>query len=467
MRLRSIAVLALALLPALPTHAGGPPDDAARRAKVEAAKKVLAEDEAAFQTKVNAAIDRGVAWLRDHQKSSGNFPAFGDTLAPGSYNPMDLGVNGLVLLTLAKCGVPSDDKMIERLKTWAFGGYANMKGLKKVTVYSAATLLLGLDAAYNQAPKDDTTVTRDRYGSTVAHKHAPCKWPAPVQALIEELVKVLRADQLPKLGGWRYPGNTQGSPPGDADLSNTQYAMLALNAAARCGVSIPAEVWLRAAEWVLAAQEKDGAPGELWVENAAWEPGLDDVARFQSAGKRKARGWTYMPASKDGSTGSMTTAGIACLAIAKERLMEAGKLTPELTRRLDAAMLDGLVWLSEAFTITDNPVMPSGGAPWHYYYLYGLERVMSLTGVAFFGKNAAYRLGAEHLLGAQEKDGRWREASAAGRTSDESESMVTQTCFALLFLRRATTPPQVPVTPQGLTGGDAPPTDGRDVPPPK
>jgi hypothetical protein len=163
----------------------------------------------------------------------------------------------------------------------------------------------------------------------------------------------------------------------------------------------------------------------------------------------------------EGTTGSMTTAGLAGLAIVKERLTEAGKLPPDAARRIDAAMLDGLVWLSEAFTVEDNPVLPSGGAPWHYYYLYGLERVGALTGLVHVGKNDWYRKGAEHLLRAQEKEGGWKEAQGAGRMNDEHESAVCQTCFALLFLRRATTPPAVPVTPQALTGGDAPPSDNR------
>jgi hypothetical protein len=158
----------------------------------------------------------------------------------------------------------------------------------------------------------------------------------------------------------------------------------------------------------------------------------------------------------------MTCAGLAGLAVVKERLGEAGKLTPELGRRLDSAMLDGFAWLSDAFTVTDNPVLPRGAAMWHYYYLYGLERVGSLTGIRHHAKQDWYRVGAEHLLGAQEKTGGWKEADSKVRPADSTESAITQTCFALLFLKRATTPPSVPVTPPVLTkGGEDAPTDGR------
>src|SRR5262249_13356637 len=147
-----------------------------------------------------------------------------------------------------------------------------------------------------------------------------------------------------------YPGVEGGSPAGEADMSNTQYALLGLNAAARCNTVIPVEVWSRALEYVTKEQEQDTVDGDLFVESAAWGRGLDDAPHFQSAGKRKARGWRYTPdGAKAMTNGSMTTAGIASLAIVKERLTEAGKCPPDVAHRIDSAMLDGLVWLSNVF----------------------------------------------------------------------------------------------------------------------
>lgn len=458
--MRRSALLALAVLLSSTVRA----DDAAdaRKAKIEAAKKAAAADEKAFHERVNRAIDAGVAWLRTKQRSGGNFPAYGDNLPANTYQPLDLGVNSLVLLTLAKSGVAPDDKAVDRLKGWCLANYANMKGLKKVMTYPAGVLLMALEALYNPAAKEDREVKRDRYGTTVTQKKTPCKYPSAVASLVEELVKFLRDTFVPKVNGWRYPGNTQGSPAGALDLSNTQYALLGLNAAARCGTVVPTDLYLKVLEYLLGTQQKDGLPTELFVESSAWEPGADDVPRWQSIGKRAGRGFPYMPGSTEGTTGSMTTAGVACLAIVKERLAEAGKLTPELGRRIDSALLDGLAWLSDVFTVTDNPVVPAGGAPWHYYYLYGIERVGALTGVRHIAKIDWYRAGADHLVGAQEKDGSWRRSGAvAGKVADENESEIVQTCFALLFLKRATTPPTVPITPVALTGGDAPPTDLR------
>lgn len=459
---RLAASLLLVLLPAGVARAQDAPD-AARAAKVEAAKQALAADKKAFDDRVNAAIDKGVAWLLKKQRSAGNFPAYGDKLPPNTYQPMDLGVNALVMLTLVKGGVAADHKAVEKLKTWCLGNYANMKGLKNVLVYPASVLLMAFEAAYRDPGQDEAAVKRDRYGTTVGRKRTPCKYPAAIASLVDELAKFLVKNQVPKAGGWRYPGVTGGAPPGDAEMSNTQYALLGLNAAARCGTVVPVDVWNKALEYVLKEQEKDGIPGDLWVENPAWEPGLDDVPQFLSGGKRKARGWKYTP---DGpqtlTTGSMTTAGVACLAIVKERLADAGKLPPETARRIDGAMLDGLVWLAEAFTVDGNPTFPAGGAPWHLYYLYGLERVGALTGLPHVGKHDWYRKGGELLLSAQKPDGHWEGQVGTMGLTDEHESEIVQTCFALLFLKRATSPPTVPVTPPEVTGStDAPPVDHR------
>jgi hypothetical protein len=154
----------------------------------------------------------------------------------------------------------------------------------------------------------------------------------------------------------------------------------------------------------------------------------------------------------------MTCAGVTCLGIVKERLWARSKLTPDVSKRLDKGMLDGLAWLSDHFTVADNPDPPS---QWHYYYLYGLERTGAKVGVRFVGTHDWYREGAEHLLAAQEKGGGWAEAAMSGKPADNCESAVTQTCFALLFLKRATKPPPVPMTPPVLTGGGEPPKDNR------
>jgi hypothetical protein len=142
----------------------------------------------------------------------------------------------------------------------------------------------------------------------------------------------------------------------------------------------------------------------------------------------------------------MTTAGIACLAIVKERLQALGDLDKETKSAIDKSMLDGLAWMSRNFAVDKNP----GQGAWHYYYLYGLERVGAFTGLRYIGKNDWYRAGARYLLQEQQKDGHWPEPAKTDHL--QYEERLVQTCFALLFLRRATVPPAQPIGPV-VTGG--------------
>lgn len=438
-------------------------DPAARRARQEEGKRQEAADRAAFQARVNAAIDRGMAWLRGQQRNDGSYPGFADALKPREYNPMDVGLNALVMLTLAHGNAKPDEDAVKKCLRFCQFHYAggngswNLKGNGKVTVYTAATLILALDALFRGVEEKDAAPKRDRYGNLEPAKSQKCKYPEAIRKWIQELVEFLVGCQV-ETGGWRYPGNAIQSEEGATDLSNTQYALLGLDTAMRCGIPVPAGTWIKAAEHVLKEQEAEGLPAALWAPEETWAPGDDPAKRFREVGKAQARGWCYLPGGPTPPTGSMTAAGVTCLALAKERLWALEALTPDLRKRIDRGLLDGLAWLSEHFTVEDNPEPPS---QWHYYYLYGLERTAAKLGLEFIGRHAWYREGAEHLLGAQTKEGGWAEAAASGKPADATESAITQTCFALLFLKRATPAPSVPLRPPQVTGGGGAPADGR------
>ena len=455
------ALLAVCLL-------GGPvaAEDADRRARIDAAKRKAAESKADFDRRVNEAIDRGVAWLRSTQRKDGTFPGFSDDLKPRQYNIMEVGLNALVVLTLAHCGVGPKDEAIKKCLAWCRFHYAggkgslNLKATGRLTIYTAATLMLALDALYKpEKKKDKGKLPHDRYGNPVPPKIKPCKYPSKVRKWLQQLVNFIVNNQLSPSGGWRYPGNPLEAPEGDTDLSNVQYALLALDAVARCGIKVPADTWTRAAQYLLKTQEEEGLEAPVWIENEAWEPGDDKTPRFTEAIKTEARGWAYRPGLTDLPNGSMTCAGTTLLGLVKERLWFAKKLDPKLRRRIDRGILDGLAWLSENFSVEENPT-PGGASQWHYYYLYGLERTGAKLGVRFIGKHDWYREGGEHLLAAQLEHGGWAEAGGVDKPADKTESAITQSCFALLFLRRTTPKPFVPMMPPLTGGGDAP-KDGR------
>lgn len=462
-RLAALAVLAWGLAPA-PQAAADEGDRAARQAKIEQAKAELAKEQADFDARVNASIERGIAWLRTQQKKDGSFPGFSENLGPRTYNIMEVGLNALVILTLAHGGAEPKDKAVKRCLGFCRFHYSggdgslNLKGSGKLTIYTAATLIMALDALYNPGGEKKAKLKKDRYGNIQPPKPTKCKYPSSIRKWIQELLNFIVANQV-ESGGWRYPGNPLSAPDGDTDLSNTQYALLALDAAARCGIKAPATTWQRAAEYVLREQDKDGLDCPIWIENEAWDPGFDDPPRFVKVGETLARPWTYLPGDTELPNGSMTAAGVTCLAMCKEHLWLQKKLEPQLRGRIDKGLIGGIAWLGDNFSVTENPT-PGGASQWHYYYLYGLERAGLKIGTRWFGTHDWYREGGEHLLGAQEENGCWKEPDGTVRPADATESKITQTCFAILFLKRTTRKPYIPMMPP-ITGGAGAPADGR------
>ena len=439
-------------------------DAAARKARMAAEEARMARARADLDARVASAIERGTAWLVRQQLPDGGYPGFADRLDPKAYNPMDVGVNALVMLTLSHGGLGAEHDAIKKcLRLCQFhyaggNGSWNLKGNGTLTVYTAATLVLALDALYRGPEGKPAPARKDRYGEGDPPKPARCKYPDSVRKWIVELVEFLVGSQH-ATGGWRYPGNPVDSEPGDTDLSNTQYALLALEAAARCGIPVPPECFQRAVEHALSEQEQEGLPAPVWLPDEAWQPGDPPEKRFREAGRAQARGWTYLPGHATLPTGSMTTAGVAVVAICKERLWAAERLPMDLRKRIDRSLRDGVAWLSEHFQVHTNP---DEQPQWHYYYLYGLERAGTKLGLPWLGTRDWYREGAEHLLAAQQGDGGWLEAAASGKPADSTESAITQTCFALLFLKRATRVPPVPLAPPAaVTGDGSAPVEGR------
>ena len=221
-------------------------------------------------------------------------------------------------------------------------------------------------------------------------------------------------------GAWRYPM-------GGFDHSNSQYALLALKEARRCGIEVPDDTFARALKHFLAKQEKSGPKIPRYEEKGG--DGVYAATRTRAPGHDRARGWGY---TRPPPTGSMTAAGVAAVAICAGEL-RAPKYRA-LVVRAEQGRRDGLAWLGRNFTVRENPPL---GQAWHYYYLYGLERSGVLSGVVYMGEHRWYAKGARYLVDAQGADGRWM-------------NDVTDHSFALLFLLRATSRSVGPATEKPL-----------------
>ncbi|MGZ3337989.1 MAG: DUF4159 domain-containing protein, partial [Isosphaeraceae bacterium] len=199
-------------------------------------------------------------------------------------------------------------------------------------------------------------------------------------------------------GCWTYTEIPQGG-----DNSNTQYALLGLNAASEVGIPVKPEVWSLARYYWEKAQRRDG-------------------------------GWGYHFGDPI-STSSMTCAGVSSLVITGSKRFQGaeylqgalihncgqGTASPHLQNAVD--------WLAGNFAVGQNFPM---GQQWKHYFLYGMERAGRLAGIRFFGQHDWYRQGAEELVRTQDRlSGFWRGVT---------EQPVVATSFALLFLAKGRAP---------------------------
>jgi hypothetical protein len=387
----------------------------------------------AFADAVSKSIDRGAQWLRGLQQGDGSW-AIRPIEAFWVTGAESLGPTALALYTLRACGAPPDDPAVkrgfQRLRERWVESRRSRRGLDS---YGVALTILALEAQY---AADAAPAASD---PEAAARPASSRIPEADLDWLKELTRWLVQAQKPE-GGFSYWSPAQGA---EWDHSNVQFALLALKAARRCGVEVPRDLWKRAMEHLLDYQEKKGPPVGRFEPGSATDgsghPVLYEVA------KDHARGWGYarnMPA-----TGSMTAGCVSSLVICRSELLGTGAHAAEQDRRAVQGIRDGVAWLGLHFTVSGNP--GPAGAPamheaWHYYYLYGLERAGVLSGLVLFEQRDWYLEGAQLLLDEQRDNGSWfgqaaLEALPAKEMGPEpATANFLDTCFALLFLKRAT-----------------------------
>jgi hypothetical protein len=191
------------------------------------------------------------------------------------------------------------------------------------------------------------------------------------------------------------------------DFSNTQFAILGLRACREAGIELPKETWTAALAYLRKFQRPEG-------------------------------GWGYVvQGNQDGASyASLTCAGTCSVAICLSALG-----TKDV--RGDAGVKKALAWLDKNFDVARNVGIDKsevvGPSPWQYYHLYSLERAGRVLNLETLGKQPWYAAGATWLLKAQHTDGHWADDPGPAGARPPYFSFV-DTCFALLFLTRATRP---------------------------
>jgi len=393
-------------------------------------KLKMGDRDDALKLQINQAVQKGMDWLKSKQGPDGSFKgAWANFSDPQHRYPM--GETALSVLALLKSGATKHDEFIKK-------GFDFLRRQPLKKVYEVAVLIMALEALYADKtpppidPKEISRVVRRK----VNIPPDDLDWMrACVRFLLGNKATSMRLFGEDTAGAqaykdvWHYPATS-------GDHSNTQFALLGLKSASKCGIPIPEETWILTIKHFAEVQEKGGP----------------EVRRFRLIEDRKhgyvsyapvtgipdhANGWGYaasmFPKAKSSDkrtavTGSMTCVGISNMAIA---LSELGmKCPPSLKSKAERGVNDGLAWLDHNWKIDRNPYHPA--ELWHYYYLYGLERVGVLTWSRSIGKHDWYREGANFLISHQGGDGQWDDPKCPGP--------INNTCFALLFLTRATVP---------------------------
>ncbi|MBI2899220.1 MAG: terpene cyclase/mutase family protein [Planctomycetes bacterium] len=240
--------------------------------------------------------------------------------------------------------------------------------------YSAGLVAMALATAVEKSPKERKTT--DQKG--------------PLKSRLQRIADILVASQG-SYGGWSYgvrlkTGTTDEYwSATDYDFSNTQFAVLGLRAAANGGAKVPKRTWERALALYEKCQGKDGT-------------------------------WGYVGA--DGGSESMTAAGACSWMICKLSLDP--KLSPEETARSDR-----IAKASHRLEQLTDRRMRHGLAD--LYGPYSLERMCMTGKIEKLGDWDWYCGLAPRILERQSSDGTWN-----ARYGPEVD-----TCFALLFLKRA------------------------------
>jgi hypothetical protein len=354
---------------------------------------------------VAKAVAAGVAYLRTAQAPD------------GSWNRTYLGSTALAGLTLLECGVARDDRAVVAAARAVREG-----GGRCVHTYSVALAILFLDRLGDPA---DFPLLESLTARLVAGQNGEGGWtyqcpsfPHDEAKRLAALPRAPREDDALAAQGRRearpfspdcqklldlVARNPRLVPAGYGDNSNTQFANLALWVAGRHGLPVNEALAAIAARY-RRSQQADGT----WPYTAAspanpMPPGVD--------GRSVA------------SRASMTCAGLLGLAIADGAGHERKGIQGDM--QVQAALLALSTVVGDPTGGRRRPPPLEGGA---YYFLWSLERLCVALDLETLGHKRWYDWGAEALLANQTENGSWR---------GEYAEYHADTCFALLFLRRA------------------------------
>jgi hypothetical protein len=391
--------------------------------------------EAVDPARVDQAIRAGVEFLKK-------------TPSPASHHDI-AHTDELVLLTLVEARVPDEDPLIQKMlasmlqapleRTYKVVLQAMvLEELDRVKyqdrLWQCAQFLVDNQCQNGQWGYGEPTEAVKNIPTASGKKAVATRGPKPLTPPVtpEILAQMARGERIKPKPVKTMPVEKTKDGPGGGDNSNSQYAALGLRACHDAGIKIPEKVTTLGRKWWYDTQHP--GPDDGKKDDGKKKP---DAKPAVATGKGDAplppappRGWCYgdvYGVCKGGPEyGSMTAGAIGAVGIYEYILGKDPKRNEHVR--------SGMAWLAAHWSVTENqgPSEVEGGVPnaYLYYYLYALERLGMLLDVSDIGGHPWYPEGAKVLLDAQQKDGSWK--------GSRPEQPVWDTCFAILFLKRAT-----------------------------
>jgi squalene cyclase len=295
------------------------------------------------QARIDAAVERGVAWLK--AKVRAGLPPFPNDWKEWSGNQ---NYDEFVLYTLLHAGVERDATELRDL-------VRRVRRSSPDRVYGNALRAMALRAL------DDPAVRPEIFRCAqylVDHQDKQGGWHPGVEIPRVDPPEVFPAGAV-EVRRRMWAGGQEQEGYG---VIYTQYAVLGLSACVAAGIQPPADCFPRAQAFLTARQRADG-------------------------------GWNYGGTDQE-SYGAMTSLSVAALSVC---LRVSGNDRPAGDPRVQR----GLGWLARNHSYDD----PQGSI--HTYSIYATEAAGSLAGVERLGERVWYAEGVKWLLSRQNADGTW------------------------------------------------------------
>jgi hypothetical protein len=214
----------------------------------------------------------------------------------------------------------------------------------------------------------------------------------------EALTFILRQQVVSstEVGGWDYRETKRDGAWQTADIINTMFALLGLEAAVKAGADVPLHVWTRAADRVILWQQSTGevASTPIVLGTGVWQRVGDE----QTCRRRSFR----YRAGDSLLTSCRTAAGLLSLSACARYVSKA-----ESMEKVDAALRDGVGWLDAHWGPPTDRREPwtENGMSEYLYYLMVAE--LNARGLDVVGERPLRGEAGRAIVAKQRGDGSW------------------------------------------------------------